>query len=169
MKKLSPLLYLLIFLFVDNRYLAAMDELADIKQTVEVIMHFTDVATLEKSDCRATIPIKRKVHVTNDLLDSTLRLLLQGVTENEKGKGLGDSFGFKSSNPLINYYIGVRVQGGTAIVNFQKGAMAYLDNTLCMQESVKAPIEKTLLEFSDIVAVKYAIDGKIIEEYEFDV
>ncbi len=154
------------FMFLSAQHVIAMEKPTANNQIFEVTMHFTDVIMLEKSDCRATRPVTRKVHATNNLVDSTLRLLFQGVSKDEKNQNLGDSFGFNSSEPLIKYYIGVTIKDGIAIVNFQKGAMVYLDGALCEQESVKAPIEKTLLEFPSIVEVKYAIDGKIVEEFD---
>lgn len=136
------------------------------KQVVEVTMYFTDYPTLLKSDCSATLPVKRNVHVTGDLVDSTLRLLFQGVTADEKKMNLSDSFGYGSENPLIDYYIGVTVHDGVAIVNFREGAMHYLNAAMCLQSAVKAPIEKTLLGFPEIHSVEYAIDGKVVEEFD---
>lgn len=75
---------------------------------------------------------------------------------------LVDFFGSKSTHPLIQHCIGVKVEDRRTIVNFTEGTMVYLNNALCEQDSVKAPIEKTILEFPAIDSVKYSIESKIV-------
>ena len=155
---------MIIFLIAD--YSLAADRQTESVKTVEITLHFTDLLVARERDCSATIPVKRKVHITNNIIDSTLRLLFHGVTEEEKKKNLIDSFGFNTSNPLIKYYIGVSIHDGIAIVNFKKGAMLYLNSASCQQHSVKEPIEKTLLEFPFINEIKYAIEGEVVDGFD---
>ena len=69
---------------------------------------------------------------------------------------------------LSDYYIGLTIKKGIAIVNFRPGAEEYLhvSGPICMQNQVLMPIKKTLKQFPSIKDVDYAINGKIIEEWD---
>jgi spore germination protein GerM len=164
MKIAATFLFSFVFLNAGSTVLA--DKPSENAKTVTVTLHFTDVLVAQEYDCGATLPVKREVQVTDNIIDSTLRLLFKGVTEEEKNKNLSDSFDFNTSDPLVKYYIGVSIEDGVAIVNFREGAMRFLDSPLCMQQTVKDPIEKTLLEFPDIVSVKYAIEGEVVNDFD---
>jgi hypothetical protein len=70
--------------------------------------------------------------------------------------------------PLGKYYRGVSIKDGVAVVNFRPGAEKYLhvSGPACGQEQVLTPIVKTLKRFSTINSVDFAINGKIIEEWD---
>ena len=70
--------------------------------------------------------------------------------------------------PLGNYYRGVSIKDGVAVVNFRSGAEKHLHvlGPACRQEQVLTPIAETLKRFSTIKSVDYAINGKIIEEWD---
>ena len=91
-----------------------------------------------------------------------MRLLFAGPTAEEKAKGM------ESLSPLGAYYLGVSIKDGTAVVNFRRGAEKYLfvSGPVCQQERVLTPIVKTLKQFSTIRSVDFAINGKIIEEWD---
>jgi hypothetical protein len=101
-----------------------------------------------------------------------LRLLFQGVTPEEKKAGLTSSFaGLTDSQsnpvePLLNYYQGVTITDGVATVQFSRPALAYLNAAACLQATVKAPIEDTLLQFPTVKSIQYSIDGKIFDQWD---
>jgi spore germination protein GerM len=111
----------------------------------------------------------------SDIIRDTLKELFRGPTDAEAKRGLRAAFlpsalrntsGFEGAQPLIDYFRGVRIQGGLAIVDFRDGAMRYLNNTASIQHSVKAPIEATLKQFPNIQRIEYSIDGKIVEGWD---
>jgi spore germination protein GerM len=114
------------------------------------------------NDCGAGEFVQRKVPVTKRPADEALRLLFAGPTPAEKAKGM------ESLPPLGKYYLGVAIRRGVAVVNFRPGAEEHLhvSGAACQQEQVLTTIEKTLKQFSTIKSVKYAINGKIITEWD---
>jgi hypothetical protein len=104
---------------------------------------------------RTTASTKRPAH-------AALKLLFAGPTAEEKAKGM------ESLAPLGDYYIGVSIVRGVAVVNFRPGAEKYLyvNGAACQQEQALTPIEKTLKQFSSVRSIKYAINGKIITEWD---
>lgn len=115
-----------------------------------------------ETTCGAGEFVKRKTPATKRLADAALRLLFAGPTAEEKAKGM------ESLPPLGDYYLGVSIKKGVAIVNFRPGAEEHLrvSGPACMQEQVLTPIAKTLMQFGRIKSVDYAINGKIIEEWD---
>src|SRR4030095_14784862 len=69
---------------------------------------------------------------------------------------------------LGEYYRGVSIKDGVAVVNFRPGAEKYLHvlGPACGQEKVLTPIVQTLKRLSTITTVDFAINGKIIEEWD---
>lgn len=115
-----------------------------------------------QNDCGGGEFVKRKTQATRRLADAALRLLFAGPTPEEKAKGM------ESIAPLGDYYLGVSIKRGVAIVNFRPGAEEHLHTggPVCMQQAVLTPINKTLKQFRTIKSVDYAINGKIIEEWD---
>lgn len=113
-------------------------------------------------DCGAGLFFKRKITATKQTANAALKLLFAGPTAEEKAKGAG------SLAPLGDYYLGVSIKKGVAIVNFRPGAEEHLhvNGAICQSEHVTTPIEKTLKQFTTIKSVEYAINGKIIEEWD---
>lgn len=91
-----------------------------------------------------------------------LRLVFAGPTSQEKVKGMG------SPTALGQYYRGVSIQEGVAVVNFRSGAQQhlYVSGPVCMTEKALAPLQKTLLQFRTVKSVNYAINGKIIKDWD---
>ncbi|MDQ3076756.1 MAG: GerMN domain-containing protein [bacterium] len=112
-----------------------------------------------KNSCGATTKVTRLIPKTQSIADATLKALFSGPTDAEKTIGLTSSI-----NP--DHYLGIIVRNGVATVNFKKEALEYLNGAACMQETVKAPIEQTLKQFSTIKSVEYAIDGKVFTEWD---
>ena len=114
------------------------------------------------SDCGAVGAAYRTIPNTKQVADVTLKLLFAGPTAQEKVKGM------QGVKKLGKLFIGITIKNHQAIVNFRRGAEKYLyvSGPICMSESVLAPIEKTLLQFKSIKSVDYAINGKIIEDWD---
>lgn len=130
---------------------------------IELLLYFTNPKLPEwANSCGAGEFVKRKVPRTKRPAEAALKLLFTGPTPEEKAKGM------ESLAPLGNYYRGVSIKNGTAIVNFRKGAEEYLhvSGAACQQEQVLTPIVKTLKQFSTVESVDFAINGKIIEEWD---
>ena len=80
---------------------------------------------------------------------------------------LKGSSAFEGALPLASYFRGARIKGRTFIVSFSEGAMRYLSSTAAIQQVVKGAIEGTLRKnFPKIEAVKYEIDGKIVDAWD---
>jgi spore germination protein GerM len=132
-----------------------------IRRMVNLKLFFTnpnhpDFATT----CAAGEFVERKIPATKQLADAALRQLFAGPTAEEKAKGM------VSIERLSRYYIGVTIRRGVAIVNFRPGAETYLNGTACEQEELHTPMVKTLTQFSTIKTIEFAINGKIIEEWD---
>jgi hypothetical protein len=110
--------------------------------------------------CGAGEFVQRKIRPTKRLADTALRLLFAGPTAKEKAKGM------ESLARLRRYYLGVSIRRGVAIINFRPGAREHLEGTACEQEQTLTPMDKTLKQFGGIKSVEYAINGKIIEEWD---
>lgn len=140
--------------------------------TLQIKLYFGDAAIVAERDCRATKSVIRTIAKTPRVADAALRLLFQGVTPDEKKLGLTSSFAgltdseSKPVEPLLNYYKGITITNGVATVKFSNPALTYLNNTACIQATVKAPIEDTLLQFPSVKSIQYSIDGKIFDQWD---
>ena len=112
--------------------------------------------------CGAGEFVKRRIPFTRRVADAALRQLFAGPTKHEKSKGM------RSLEHLGDYYIGVSIKKGAAIINFRPGAEKHLKvyGTACEQEFTLNPIAKTLKQFKSIKSLEYAIKGKIITEWD---
>ena len=130
---------------------------------LEVELYFTNPKLPKWANtCGAGEFVTRKVKRTKRIADAALKLLFFFFSEEEKAKGM------ESLSPLNKYYLGISIKDGTAVVNFRLGAEKYLyvAGPACQQERVLTPIVKTLKRFSTIRSVDFAINGKIIEEWD---
>lgn len=124
------------------------------------------------------IAVERTVKKTTKVADAALRELLKGVTQEEKKRGLISVYetsdiitgrGECQSNkmkPLGAYLIGVTIKRGVATVNFKPEAECYLQSAISMMNRVMNPIDKTLMQFKTIKKVQYALNGKVITEWD---
>jgi spore germination protein GerM len=124
------------------------------------------------------VVVERNIKRTNRVADAALRELLKGVTEDERKKGLSSSFSVDSVvvgrdecaheklKPLGEYLIGVSIKKGVATVNFRHQAECYLQTTAFMQARTMNPIDATLKQFKTIKEVQYALNGKVITEWD---
>ncbi len=124
------------------------------------------------------VAVERTVKRTNRVADAVVRELLKGVNETERKKGLTSVYavkdivtgreecGSEKMKPLAAYFLGVSVKKGTAVVNFRPEAECYLQSAITMMNFVMDPIDKTLKQFKSIKTVEYALDGKVITEWD---
>ncbi|MEP6849535.1 MAG: GerMN domain-containing protein, partial [Acidobacteriota bacterium] len=129
---------------------------------VEIKVFFVNPKIANGNDCDTGEFVTRKIPKTTKVADAALRQLFAGPTDAEKQKGM------EGIASLGSYYIGVTIKNGKAIVNFKPGAEKYLyvDGPFCMQSGVLTPISKTLTQFSSVKDVDFAINGKIIEDWD---
>lgn len=129
---------------------------------LEIKLFFTNSKLPNGNDCDTGEFVARKIPRTTQVADAALRQLFAGPSADEKAKGM------EAIPSLGDYYIGVTIKKGIAIVNFRPGAEEYLhvSGPICMQDHVLMPIKKTLKQFTSIKDVDYAINGKIIEEWD---
>jgi len=124
------------------------------------------------------VAVERSIPKTARVADAAVRELLKGVGESEKKMGLTSTYEVKDivtgreectgskMKPLGAYLIGVTIKKGTAIVNFRSGGACYLDTAITAADFVMKPIEATLKQFPTIKGVDYAINGKVITEWD---
>lgn len=129
-------------------------------------------------DVEEMVAVTRYIKPTNRVAEAALRELLKGVSDIDRKDGLQSSYSVESMitgrdecgrhliKPLADYLIGVSVKKGVATVNFREPAGCYLQTTIAMQTHVMGPIEATLKQFKSIKEVQYALDGKVITEWD---
>lgn len=137
---------------------------ANTQRRTEIKIFFTNTQSKEyiESDCAAGEWVKRKVPATKKTADAALRQVFAGPTAEERSRGLFDI------STLGKYYIGVTIKKGTAIVNFKPGAekFLYVSGPICQSTTWLAAMTKTLKQFPSVKQVEYAINGKIIEDWD---
>ena len=134
-----------------------------VSRDIELWVYFTNPKLPEwANSCGAGDFVVRKVAPTKRTADAALRLLFAGPNVSEQAKGM------EGLGPLGEYYRGVSIKDGVAVVNFRPGAEKYLHvlGPACGQERVLTPIVKTLKRLGTITSVDFAINGKIIEEWD---
>ena len=131
------------------------------KKKAKITLFFVNENLPEfETTCGAVEPVTRKIPMTRRIADAALRQLFAGPTDKEKAK---EMLGLA---PLGDFYLGVSIEKNTAIVNFGPGAMKYLNGAACNQEALKTPVEKTLKQFKTVKRVEYAINGKVVEDWD---
>lgn len=120
-------------------------------QTTTLTLHFQDLDNINGGtfDCEETIVVTRVVPKTTAVADASLRIIFnEDLTE------------------LKPFYNKITINNKVATVDFDSGALKYLDSAACMQQSFKSPIEKTLKQFPTITNVQYSIDGKVKTDWD---
>jgi spore germination protein GerM len=124
------------------------------------------------------VAVERNVKKTSRVADAAVREVLKGASEGDRKNGLTDAYSVKSiitgreectgdnMKPLGAYLIGVSIKKGVATVNFRAPAECYLQSTVTMMNFVMNPIDATLKQFKTIKEVEYALDGKVITEWD---
>ncbi len=135
-----------------------------------------------KTDSVGSMPLKavqRTIPATIPAADAAVRALLAGPLAIEVKEGLDSDYdadavafyqGNCSNEPklrrLQDYYLGVRMRGSVAIVNFRSPAMCYLNSSAAAQHQIKAPIVQTLMGLKGIKEVAFAINGKVVKDWD---
>lgn len=114
--------------------------------TISIYVHDLDKIN---SDCRATTLVTRNIPKTLAVADASLKTLFT-----------------YDANSLMPFYNGVTIKNKVAIVDFDSGALQYLNGAACLQGTFKGPIEATLLQYPTIEKVEYSIEGKIWTEWD---
>ena len=107
-------------------------------------------------DCAKVFPVERITDLKNPPYQSSLELLLQGPTEQEKLRGY--STAIDSNVKLRKFYL----EGDIAHVDISKLSEGNTKN-FCKVEAFRAQITKTLKEFTNIKYVIISVEGKILE------
>jgi spore germination protein GerM len=143
--------------------------------TVKVKLYF---AKADPEADNEVYPVERTIKKTARVADAALRELLKGVTEEDRKNGLASSYevgdivtgreecASDKIKPLRAYLIGVTIRRGVAIVNFRPEAECYLQSAAFAMARVMNPIDATLKQFKAIKRVEYALNGKIITEWD---
>ncbi len=131
--------------------------------TEEVTLFFYSESDLQNAFFDHPVQVMRTVPQSENTADATLRLLFAGPTAEERSRGARVSTDLTRLGPL---YLGVRIDGKTAIVNFKREALEILNSAAARQFMAKEPIRSTLLQFPDVHTVEYAIDGVIFDEWD---
>lgn len=106
----------------------------------------------EMSDCTKVYPVTREVHILTDPGD-VMQLLLQGPTEEEKGKG------YSSPIPKEARINEISIKDGVAKIDFSN----LNPGGSCRVAAIRAAITQTLKQFPEIKEVIISVDGNIEE------
>lgn len=122
-------------------------------QTVWVYFTHTDRAA---TDCESVFPVRREVIGRDSLELAAVEELLRGPTTEEQERGFGTA---------VPEGVGVRsvtVNGGTITADFDEGLQQGVAGS-CLVQSIRAQIEETLRQFSDIDEVMISVNGETEE------
>ena len=161
MRNYRPVPFVILVLCFSGIFAAASSPVPPTEIEIKVFFSNTKLPGYE-NDCGAGEFVRRKIPSTPAVADAALKLLFAGPTDAEKAKGM------EGIASLGKYYRGVSIRKGVAVVNFRPGAEEHLrvNGPLCMQDQVLAQIINTLKQFATIKSVEYAINGKIIKEWD---
>lgn len=119
-------------------------------------------------DCLAYPWVVRTVPAGANPVELALRAVITGPTAFEEQQGLYSPYRRSTSDPavppLVPSRVKVKVNNGTAIVDFAVEAASYLKQAICAQSSVTSAIRFTLLQFQEIQRVEFTIGGAVIED-----
>jgi hypothetical protein len=131
-----------------------------------VTLYFYSDADIQNATFDTPVPVSRTVSGagTTEAMDRSLKLLFAGPTAEEKQRSGAETT--DDLTALSSLYIGTRMEGGVAYVNFRNTALAVLNGSAAMQTMAKGPIERTLKQFPGVTDVQYEIDGKVFNEWD---
>ncbi len=130
------------------------------KPALVVTLYRTDEAGLSV-DCGAVAAVEWTV--PDSLVSDAPSVVIREVIRDVQPSSSLHSPGTK---PLIEYFRGARIEGRTAILSFNEGALEYLNNAACAQIAVKTPMVRTLLDFGGVEAVEFEIEGEIFRDWD---
>ena len=138
----------------------AQRDAEDAKTARTVTIYRTDEAGIQ-ADCGAVVREDWALPEPppTDLASAAIREVLRDVLP---AAGLHPP----GTLPLLDYFRGVVIRDGVAILAFEGDALRYLNNAACAQIAVKAPMVRTLLAFPDVSTVEFEIDGQIYDDWD---
>lgn len=107
-------------------------------------------------ECDKVYPVQRQILKTRTVARATLRELLKGPTETEKKEGY-----FTNINSGVKVRT-LEVEDGLARVDFNE-KLEYQVGGSCRVQAIRAQIEETLRQFSNIDEVIISVNGRIEE------
>ncbi len=123
-----------------------------------------DRLAADPTDCSAVFPVNRFLPGTSTLAPSALRSLFRGPSSQERGEGYRSFFSESTAGLLRR----LRVEAGTAYLDLYDMRQALSGaSSSCGSAEFQSQIERTLLQFSTIERVRYAIDGDPRTFYEW--
>lgn len=132
-------------------------------QTQTITLYFYSEEDLETASGVPSVTVTRTVNAADATPDHALRLLFQGPTQEEQSRGARS---FENLSDLRSSYLGITMDDGTAIIDFERNALPWLNGAAAMQGMIKTPMEETLMQFPGVTDVQYAIDGEIFTEWD---
>ncbi len=129
---------------------------------VTATLVFYSKTDFEKAEFAHPVSVQRCIPKTTNIAFVVLKQLFAGPTADEKKKG---ALGSADLQTIGLSYLGVSVDKGIATVNFKKDALTILNSAAVRQMMAKAPIEATLKSIEGITVVKYAINGKVFDQW----
>lgn len=122
-------------------------------QTTSVKVYFPNKGMGDINDCSLVYPVDRDIPYTKETGRASLSELIEGPTEIEKEKGY-----FTNINSDVQIQ-SITIQNGVAKVDFNQKLQDGIGGS-CMVTSIRAQIEKTLLQFPTVQTVIISIDGQ---------
>jgi hypothetical protein len=132
----------------------------------DVTLVYYSAADLQSAEFNHPVTVTRRVETDNvtPAMDTILRELFAGPNLEEQQAGAVTSEDLRALGPL---FLGSSIDGnGVVTVNFTSNALPILNAAAARQFMVKSPIEATLRKLPVVREVKYAIDGKVFEEWD---
>lgn len=155
--------FLLAFIALVPLVGCGVQEPSDEIPTQTVRLFFFSETDLANATFDQPVSVRRVFPESDDTLDTTLQLLFAGPTSAEAEDG---AHAFDDLTRLGSVYLGVSLDDGIAIVNFEPTAMGILNSAAARQYMAKEPIRSTLLQFSSVNDVQFAIDGEVVEQWD---
>lgn len=112
----------------------------------------------DPGDCAAVFPVERQLVQSQRAAPAraALRQLLAGPSADERAAGYHSMFSAASTDLLLR----LRISGGTAYVDLADFRTRLPgSSSSCGAAELRSQVERTLLQFSAIQRVRYAIDG----------
>lgn len=123
------------------------------KESLTVKVYFPNTKMGSTDDCSLVYPLNRKIPYTQAVGRAALNELFNGITQEEKEDGY-----FTNLNTGIQIQ-SITIQNGIAKVDFNRKLQEGIGGS-CKVTSIRAQIEKTLLQFPTVNTVIISIDGQ---------
>lgn len=116
-------------------------------------------------DCNKVFPVSRKIKKTTATAKVALEELFKGATKEEETKGYS-GMPTEATNGILK---SINIKNGAAYVNFNKVVLEQMGTatTSCGGGQYWGMFERTLMQFSTIKKVYYAVDGNTNDFYEW--